>query len=70
MRANSETLFFQLTGPKPKEIKVGTFRIDYLIRTLTVEKLSSHSISQAFTESEKWLMPGDLDTPSSRLPKG
>ena len=29
-----------LTGPKPKEIKVETFRIDYLIRTPKVEKLS------------------------------
>ena len=28
-----------LTGPKPKEIKVETFRIDYRIRTPKVEKL-------------------------------
>ena len=29
-----------LTGPKPKEIKVEIFRIDYLIRTPKVEKLN------------------------------
>ena len=29
----------QLTGPKPKEIKVETFRINYLIRSPKVEKL-------------------------------
>ena len=34
-----------LTGPKPKEIKVETFRIDYLIRTPKVEKLSLQPIS-------------------------
>ena len=33
-----------LTGPKPKEIKVETFRIDYLIRTPRVEKLSLQPI--------------------------
>ena len=33
-----------LTGPKPKEIKVETFRIDYLIRTPKVEKLSLQPI--------------------------
>ena len=32
------------TAPKPKEIKVETFRIDYLIRTLEVEKLSLQPI--------------------------
>ena len=31
---------FELTGPRPKEIKVETFRIDYLIRAPKVEKLS------------------------------
>ena len=31
---------FNLAGPKPKEVKVETFRIDYLIRTSKVEKLS------------------------------
>ena len=35
-----------LTGPKPKEIKVETFRIDYLIRTAKVEKLSLQPISK------------------------
>ena len=30
----------RLTGPKPKGIKVETFRTDYLIRTPKVEKLS------------------------------
>ena len=34
-----------LTGPKPKEIKVETFRTDYLIRTPKVEKLSLQPIS-------------------------
>ena len=33
-----------LTGPNPKEIKVETFRIDYLIRTPKVEKLSLQPI--------------------------
>ena len=42
-----------LTGPKPKEIKVETFtpkvetfRIDYLVRTAKVEKLSLQPISK------------------------
>ena len=34
-----------LTGPKPKGIKVETFRIGYLIRTPKVEKLSLQPIS-------------------------
>ena len=34
-----------LTGPKPKGIKVETFRIDCLMRTPTVEKLSLQPIS-------------------------
>ena len=33
-----------LTGPKPKETKVETFRIDYLIRTPKAEKLSLRPI--------------------------
>ena len=33
-----------LTGPKPKEIKVETFIIDYLIRSPKVEKLSLQPI--------------------------
>ena len=33
-----------LTGPEPKKIKVETFRIDYLIRTPKVEKLSLQPI--------------------------
>ena len=37
---NSQTL----TGPKPKEILVETFGIDYLIRTPKVEKLSLQPI--------------------------
>ena len=32
-------------GPKPKGINVETFRIDYLIRTPKVEKLSLQPIS-------------------------
>ena len=46
----------QLTGPKPKETKVETFRIDYLIRTPKVEKLSLQPISQVtFRRSmERW----------------
>ena len=36
----------KLTGPKPEEIKVETFRIDYLIRTQKVEKLSLQPISK------------------------
>ena len=35
---------FELTGPRPKEIKVETFRIDYLIRAPKVEKLSLQPI--------------------------
>ena len=34
-----EGLGFRVTGPKPKEIKVETLRIDYVIRTPKVEKL-------------------------------
>ena len=34
-----------LTGPKAKEIRVETFRIDYLIRGPKVEKLSLQPIS-------------------------
>ena len=34
-----------LTGPKPKEITVETFRIDYLLRGPKVEKLSLQPIS-------------------------
>ena len=41
-RESTETA--RLTGPKPKEIKVETFRIDYLIRTPKVEKLSLQPI--------------------------
>ena len=37
----------RLTGPKPKNINVETFRIDYLIRTPQVEKLSLQPISRA-----------------------
>ena len=36
----------QLTGPKPKEIKVETFRINYLIRSPKVEKLGFEPVSQ------------------------
>ena len=42
----------QLTGPKPKEITVETFRIDYLIRTLKVEKLSLQPIRQRLEVSD------------------
>ena len=38
---------YKLTGPKPKGIKVETFRIDYLIRTPKVEKFSLQPISKA-----------------------
>ena len=41
--------FVVLTGPKPKEIKVETFRIDYLIRTPKVEKLSLQPIRVKLT---------------------
>ena len=34
-----------LTGPKPRELKVETARIDYLTRTPKVEKLSLQPIS-------------------------
>ena len=34
-----------LTGPKPKEIKVETFRINYLIRSPKVEKLGFEPVS-------------------------
>ena len=45
-----------LTGPKPKEAKVETFRIDYLIRTRKVEKLSSQPISLgAFFGGRLWV---------------
>ena len=36
---------FLLTGPEPKEITVETFKIDHLIRTPRVEKLSLQAIS-------------------------
>ena len=36
----------RLTGPKPKEMKVEASRIDYLIRTSKVEKLSLQPISR------------------------
>ena len=36
---------YTLTGPKPTETKAETFRIDYLIRTQKVEKLSLQPIS-------------------------
>ena len=39
----------KLTGPKPKEIKVETFRIDYIVRTPKVEKLSLQPISKSRT---------------------
>ena len=41
----NETL--EPTGSKPKEIKVETFRIDYLIRTSKVEKLNLQPIRQS-----------------------
>ena len=45
MEPRGETLpALILTGPKPKEIKVETFRIDYLIRGPKVEKLSLQPI--------------------------
>ena len=40
---------FELTGPRPKEIKVETFRIDYLIRAPKVEKLGLQPISECFS---------------------
>ena len=41
------TLFWgpYLTGPKPQQIEVETFRIDYLIRTPKVEKWTLQPIS-------------------------
>ena len=47
-------LGFKLTGPKPKEIKVETFRIDYLIRTPKVEKLSLQPISKVKFRFRIW----------------
>ena len=44
-----------LTGPKPKEIKVETFRIDYHVRTPKVEKLSLQPIS---LKPELWAVHG------------
>ena len=40
LRVQGSRLLVLLTGPKPKEIKVETFRIDYPIRGPKVEKLS------------------------------
>ena len=40
-----------LTGPKPKEIKVETFRINYLIRSPKVEKLGFEPVSM-YTKAE------------------
>ena len=40
----------RLTGPKPKEKKVGTVRIEYLIRGPKVEKLSVRPISRVYGE--------------------
>ena len=37
---------FKLAGPKPKETKVETFKIDYLTRTPKVEKFSLQPISK------------------------
>ena len=34
-----------LTGPKPKEVKVETFRKNYLIRSPKVEKLGFEPVS-------------------------
>ena len=47
----------QLTGPKPKGIKVETFRIDYLIRTPKVEKLSLQPIRQRACLLVLFLLP-------------
>ena len=44
LRAQGPRLLVLLTGPKPKEIKVETFRIDYPIRGPKVEKLSLQPI--------------------------
>ena len=41
-----EARFYELTGPKPKGIKVETFRIYYLIRPPKVENLSLQPISE------------------------
>ena len=43
-----------LTGPKPKEIKVETFRIDYLIRGQKVEKLSLQPIRSMHESAQNW----------------
>ena len=40
-----EFLCVDLTGPKPKEIEVETFRINYLIRSPKVEKLGFEPVS-------------------------
>ena len=40
-----QVLGLLLTGPKPKEIKVEIFRIDYLIRSPKVEKLGFEPVS-------------------------
>ena len=38
-------MLYILPGPKPKEIKVETFRIDYLKRSPKVEKLGFEPVS-------------------------
>ena len=45
-------LGFRLTGPKPKKIKVETFRIDYFVRTPKVKKLSLQPISRRVYDPE------------------
>ena len=45
-------LGFRLTGPKPKKIKVETFRIDYLVRTPKVKKLSLQPIRRRVYDPE------------------
>ena len=43
----------ELTGPKPKEIKVETFRIDFLIRRPNFEKLSLQPIRESQKEKKE-----------------
>ena len=46
LRESLPSTQLRLTGPKPKEIKVETFRINYLIRSPKVEKLGFEPVSR------------------------
>ena len=42
-----KSTLLKLTGPKPKEIEVETFRINYLVRSPKVEKLGFEAVRKS-----------------------